>query len=155
MKAIDLAFVILFVNCGFAIVSSIGVFGSDIDDLTGSTGGDNWGYGALSILSEPIFSIEHEGVVLFSVTGIMGLAGLIAASTIVVFNSNLVNERGVAIAAFTILFYGGVFLTGVTIFSKFDFPGLNLFYMIFVLFCTLSYVLTIIQMPTQGQGNFG
>jgi len=148
MKAVDFSFIILFVNCGFAIIASTGAFGSEITEKTSV-------YQALTVLSTPIFSINSDtGDTLFSVTGVMALAGLIAVSTVVILQSNLVNDRGVAVGAFAALFYGSLFLTGVTLFSSFAFPGLELFYTIFVLICTLSFVLTIIQMPTGGQKSF-
>lgn len=136
-----MAMVVIFVNAGFAIMNQIGAFGSEITDRAGI-------WASLTWLSTPIFTIP---LIDLEVTGILALSTAIALATVVILNTNIVTDRGVSVAAFALIFYGSVFLTGATIFANYDLPGLELFYTIFVLACTLIFIMAVVQMPTGGQ----
>lgn len=130
MKAVDFAMSVIFINCGFAIVDAIGVFGSDITGLAGI-------FQQLTWLTNPV---------------VMGaLATLFAAGTIIVLNTNAVTDKGIAYTTFIGIFWGSIILTGVVVFSKIDMPGIELFYTIYCIAAALVFVNALVQMSTGGQ----
>jgi len=130
MRANDFAMAVIFINCGFAIVDAIGVFGSDISNLAGV-------FEKLKWLTNPV---------------VMGtLAALFAAGTVVVLNTNAINDRGIAYTTFIGVFWGSVILTGIVVFSKIPIPGIELFYTIYCIVAALVFVNALIQMSTGGQ----
>jgi len=130
MRAVDFAMSVIFINCGFAIVDAIGVFGSDISRLSGV-------FQQLSWLTHPV---------------VMGaLATLFAGGTIVLMNSNAVTDKGIAYTTFIGIFWGSVILTGAVVFSKTDLPGMELFYTIYCIAAALIFVNALVQMSTGGQ----
>lgn len=141
MRAYNVSMVVIFVNAGFAVMNQFGAFGSEIAERAGI-------WGSLTFLSTPVFTIP---LIDLNVTGVLALSTAIALATVVVLNTNVINDRGVAVAAFAFIFYGSVFLTGATIFANYDLPGLELFYTIYILACTLIFVMAVVQMPTGGQ----
>jgi len=136
-----MSMVVIFVNAGFAIINQTGAFGSEIAKRAGI-------WGSLTWLSTPIFTVP---LIDLEVTGILALSTAIALATVVILNTNIVTDRGVAVAAFALVFYGSVFLTGVTVFANYELPGLEIFYVIYVLACTLIFIMALVQMPTGGQ----
>jgi hypothetical protein len=136
-----MAMVVIFVNAGFAVINQIGSFGAEITERAGI-------WASLTWLSTPVFIIP---LINLEVTGILALSTAIALATVVVLNTNVITDRGVAVAAFALIFYGSVFLTGATIFANYDLPGLEIFYTIYILGCTLIFLMAVVQMPTGGQ----
>jgi len=131
MKAVDFAMSVIFINCGFAIVDAIGVFGSDITGLAGI-------FQQLKWLTNPV------------VMG--GLAALFAAGTIILpFSARPGTDKGLAYITFIGIFWGSIILTGVVIFSRIDMPGIELFYTIYCIAAALVFVNALIQMASGGQ----
>ena len=130
MRAVDFAMAVIFINCGFAIADAIGVFGSDISDIAGV-------FHTLKWLTNPYVMAT--------------LATIFATGTVVVLNTNAINDRGIAYTTFTALFWGSVLLTGKVVFTKIDVPGVELFYTIFCIAAALVFVNALIQMSTGGQ----
>lgn len=130
MKAYNMAMFVVFINAGFAIVDAFGIFGSEISGMADI-------FGRLTWLTNPLVMAT--------------LAGAMAAGTIVVLNSNVITDRGIAYVTFISTFWGSVILTGIVIFGKINIPGLELFYTIYCMACALIFVNALIQMSTGGQ----
>jgi hypothetical protein len=137
MKAYDIAMIWIFVCCAFPIIDAMGITG--FSDYTAV-------YESLGWLTNPIFTIPGLGL---AVTGITALAIAFALATIIVLNTNMVTDRGLAMGVFAIIFWGS-FTTAMTIMTKIPYPGMNLFYTIFFLASTLIFIISLIQMPTGG-----
>ena len=140
MKAYDMAMIVIFINAGYAIMDQIGVFGNEISSRASTFGGFAW-------LSDPIITIPGVNL---AVTGILAISVAIALSTVVILNTNAINDRGLAIAIFAFVFYTSIFITGKTVFDNYNMPGLELFYTIYILACTMIFLVAVIQMPTGG-----
>jgi len=141
MKAYDLAMGLIFLNAGIYIVATMNLFG----DLSGVAGT----FEALTIFTTPIINIPLVG----EAKGIDLIAVAIAGGTVVFYNSNAINDRGIAVIAFSAVFWGSFLITSAVI-TKFDFPGITEFYAIFLLAATLIFVMTLVQMPTGGQKSY-
>lgn len=143
MKAYNLAMFMIFFNCGFPLAVAMGGFGS-IEKHTGV-------YNSLIWLANPIFSIGT--VEITGVHAIMGITmAMIVATIIWPLGTRPVSSQGVAIGAFTGIFWVSFGTSSVIILSLAgEFPGLNIFYTIFVLAATLIFVIALIQLPTGGQ----
>ena len=143
MRAYNLAMSLIFINCGFAVAAVMGAFGS-MSEYTGI-------YQELQILATPIISIGP-----IEVTGMTAITVLLIGATALVLNSRAFSSEGVAMGAFTVVFWGSVSISG-AIFSKIQdgdgnpFPGIGVFLAIFLLVSTLIFVNALVQMPTGGQ----
>lgn len=142
MKAYDLSMALICINAGIYVTSAMGVFG----DLAGLDGVFN----TLSIFFNPLFTIPGTD---YSVRGIDALAGLLAGGTIVVLNTNLVNDRGISYGAFTVVFWTSFLMTSL-VFNQINLPGISVFYVVFFLLSVMIFTMTLIQMPTGGQKNY-
>lgn len=140
MKAYDLAMGLIFLNAGIYLVATMNLFG----DLSAHTGV----FESLGWLTNPIFRIGT-----WEIKGIDGLAIIMALATVVFYNSNAVNDRGVAIAAFSFIFWASYMNTSVII-TSFELPGISEFFSVFTLGAALLFAITLIQMPTGGQKAF-
>lgn len=140
MKAYDLAMGLIFINAGIYIVATMNLFG----DLS-SVGGI---FESLSIFTDPLITVAG-----IPIKGIDAIAAFLAGGTIVVYNSNAINDRGIAMIAFSAVFWGSFLLTSV-VFNKINLPGIAEIYTVFLLAATLIFVMTLIQMPTGGQKSF-
>ena len=130
MRAVDFAMAVIFINCGFAIVDAIGVFGAEITQLAGIFQQLRW-------LTNPY---------------VMGaLAVTFAGGTVVVLNTNAITDRGIAYGVFILIFWSSIIMTGIVIFSKMPFPGIELFYTIYCIVAALVFVNALVQMSTGGQ----
>ena len=147
MKAYDLAMGLIFINAGIYITAMMNLFG-DLSDVTGI-------FGSLSIFYNPIitlpFSLPLIGQATFK--GIDFIAIALAVGTIVIANSNAIQDRGISYIAFSTVFWGSFLMTSVVI-NKIDFPGISTFYSVFFLASTLIFIMTLIQMPTGGQKSY-
>jgi hypothetical protein len=144
MKAYDISMGLIFINAGIYLVATMNLFG----DLSGVTGL----FESLSIFYEPVITIA--GV---PIKGIDALAVALAAGTVVVLNSNAINDRGIAMAAFSIIFWGSFGISSlvfVKLINDLNLPGIAEFYSIFLLASTFIFVMTLVQMPTGGQKSF-
>ena len=139
MNAQSFAMINLCVAFGFALISSMGVFGEPITERGGV-------FSQLEFLTEPVFSIP--GVIEFS--GIEALAIALAVLTIVFLNTNLVTDKGASMAIYAVIFFGSVFTIGLAVFKNFDYPGLEMFYSLYVIIASLAFVYTLIQMASGG-----
>ena len=135
MNAHSFSMMNLCVAFGFAIVNAMGIFG----DAISSRGGI---FNSLLFLTEPVFSIP--GVIEFS--GVEALALALAALTVVILNTNLITDKGAAMAIYAVIFYGSVFTIGLAVFKNFDYPGIELFYSAYVLFGSLAFIYYLLQM---------
>lgn len=129
MRAYNMSMATIFVNCGFAVIGSIGVFniGSEYTGI----------FNRLTYLAHPLV--------------VTALAGILAAATIVILNSNAVTDKGVAYTTFTTTFWGSFGIASL-IFAKFTkYPGIEMFYIIYTIACALMFVIGLVQMPTGGQ----
>lgn len=140
MNAQSFAMLNLCVAFGFALVSSMGIFGEPVMDRGGV-------FSQLGFLTKPVFEIP--GVITFS--GIEALAIALAMLTIVFLNTNLVTDKGASMAIYAVIFFGSVFTIGLAVFKNFDYPGIELFYSLYVLVASLAFIYTLVQMASGGQ----
>lgn len=136
MRAYNISMVTIFINAGFYIVGLMNVFG----DL-----GSNAWLGIFGTFATPLVTVA--GV---SIRGIDAIAVAIAVSTIIILNTNAINDRGVAYTVFTIVFWGSFGIASVTL-GNIALPGVEVFYGIYFLACTLIFIMALVQMPTGGQ----
>jgi hypothetical protein len=142
MKAYDLVMVLIFINCGFAVVIAMA---PQLDIIPGSTEG----YNTLMTL----FTAEWFSVFGIGVNTMTALALLFAAGTIVVLNSNPVTDKGLSMTTFTAVFWGNLIITSAifgTILTKYD-VNLGIFYTIFFIAATLIFINALIQISSGGQ----
>lgn len=142
MKAYDLAMTQIFISAGIYITALMDLFG-DLSDVTGT-------FSSLSIFYNPIFTVPYLG---YAVKGVDMIALVMALGTIVVANTNAIKDRGIAYIAFSAVFWGSFMITSVII-NQIDFPGVTVFYSVYLLASTLIFVMTLIQMPTGGQKSY-
>lgn len=136
----------IFINAGIYVTAAMNVFG-DLSSVSGI-------FGSLSFLYTPIiplpFNLPFFGA---SIEGLEMIWIAMAAGTIVILNSNAINDRGVAMIVFGVIFWGSIGITW-EIIAKIDLPGVIMFYSIFTLAATLIFMMTLIQMPTGGQKSY-
>ena len=140
MKAYELAMAMIFVNAGIYLVDILGCFG----DLSPATGI----FLQLTVFSNPIVTVG--GV---TIRGIEAIAAALALGTVVVVNTNAINDRGIAYSVFSIVFWGSFVISSVVI-SKFKLPGIEIFYTILFLASVHIFIMTFVQMPTGGQKSY-
>ena len=147
MKAYDLAMGLIFINAGIYLTAAMNLFG-DLSDVTGIFAG-------LSFLYDPFITLPNWIPVIGDapVRGIDAIATALCLSTIVVLNTNAINDRGVAYFIFSTIFWGSFLLTSVVI-NRLDFPGISIIYSIFFLASILIFIMTLVQMPTGGQKSY-
>ena len=139
MRAYDLSMVLIFFNCAFPILDAMGV------TTLHSYSANFW---LLNIWSEPIFTVAN-----FTVTGVVALAGVFAGGTVVVLNSNMITDRGMAVTVFAIVFWGSFVVASVSLSGIIlHYPMLAIFYTIFFLASTFIFINALVQFPTGGQG---
>jgi hypothetical protein len=139
MRAYDLAMTLIFVNCAFPILDAMGL--TTLHAFSGSFTALNW-------FSSPLFTVAG-----FPINGITALAGALAAGTIVLLQSNLITDRGMAVIVFATVFWGSILISLVSISGIImHFAGFAILYSIFLLACTLIFFNALIQFPTGGQG---
>jgi hypothetical protein len=143
MRAYDLAMVLIFVNCAFAVIA--GMLPSSTSVIPGSTDG----FATLSTW----FSGEAFNIAGVSVNTMTLLAVLFAAGTIVVMNSNLKTDKGWSYTIFTAVFWGSWTTTSIIIGNLLnDYRvGLGVFYVIFLIASLLIFINALIQISTGGQ----
>lgn len=142
MKAYDLSMGLIFLNAGIYITASFGLFG-DLSELASI-------FDSLNFLYTPMFTLPGVD---YAVKGIDLIALALAGGTIVLLNSNAINDRGLSYIVFATIFWGSFVLTSL-VFNKIDIPGFSVFYSVFLLAATLLFAITLIQMPTGGQKSF-
>lgn len=141
MKAYNLAMATIFINAGLYVTSLLGMFG----DL----GGVNNSFMELfNLFATPIITISG-----LEVRGVDAIAAALAVGTIVVLNSNAINDRGVAYTVFTAIFWGSFFIASASL-ANIDLPGVEIFYMIYFLASAFIFVITLVQMPVGGQKGY-
>lgn len=147
MRAYNMSMLLIFINAGFAILHQMNMFGNAVGKEIGERS-QAW-FINFSLLSDPIITVPGINL---PITGILAIAITIAGGTIVVLNTNLITDRGISMVAFTVIFFGSIFIAGATIFANYDqwFPGIEIFYTIYVIACTLMYLVSIVQMSTGG-----
>jgi hypothetical protein len=140
MRAYDLAMMLIFVNCAFAIIAAMGI----------TTGVSNQ-LGTLNIINAlylPLFTVAG-----IDISGLTILAVAMAAGTVIVVGTNLVTDRGIAMTLFTAVFWGSFTTASLTIMEIiYAYPGFTIFWGIFLLGSTLIFIMALIQFPTGGQG---
>lgn len=140
MNAYDMAMILIFINCGFMIVVSMGV-----DIIPDSTDGFvqlmNW----FATGTFTVFGIQ--------VSSMTAVAAVFAGATIVVLNSNPITDKGLSIIMFTAVFWGSLITTSAIIGAILnDYRvGLGVFYTIFFIAATLIFINALVQISTGGQ----
>lgn len=147
MRAYNLAMVLICVNAGIYIIATMGIFG-DMSEISSI-------FPQLNSYTEPIITVA--GV---EIKGIDLIAAALATATIIVLNTNAVNDRGIAYTIFTIVFWGSFGVSSIVI-SKFGyyndqsewvtFPGIEIFYTVFFLISVMIFLISLVQLPTGGQ----
>ena len=129
---------VIFLNCGFAIMDSLGIFGSDISSISTIY------HTRLSWLATPY--------------AVIALAGTLAvgAGLLGIFTRGGVTDKVIIYGTFAGLYWGSVMLAGATVFAKvaLHFPGTQLFIAIFWVACGLIFVMTLVQMAAGGQKTY-
>jgi len=136
MRAYNMGMATIFINAGIYIVGLMGMFGN--------IGNDSF-MSVFNTFATPIITVA--GV---PIRGIDAIAIALAVATIVVLNSNAINDRGIAYTVFAIMFWGSFGLASVSL-SSIDLPGIEIMYSIFFLAAVLIFVMAFVQMPTGGQ----
>jgi len=139
VKAYDMAMVLIFINCGFMIIFTMGI----VDIVPGSTSG-------YSQIAE-WFATENFYIFGFGLSAMTVLAGLFAAATVVILNSNPVTDKGLSIVFFTGVFWGSWLMTTSIISSLLKGIGMGVFFTIFFVASTLIFINAIIQISSGGQ----
>jgi len=141
MNAHSFAMQNLFIALGFTLMNQIGIFGPSISSNAGAFSG------LVAKLTNPIITIAG-----IQVTGIILIAGALAATTIVFLNTSIVTAQGTSMIIYASIFYGSVFLVGADIFETFaKIPMMSFLYGAYVLIGSLAFVYTLIQMGSGGQ----
>lgn len=139
MRAYNLGMGMIFINCGFAIVFSLDIFGSQFETHSAV-------WDALRVIATLEFAIPGTDI---SFPGIAGFAIAIAGASSFI-GSKVVSTSGVAIVMFAVLFWGS-FGLAFTVLTQIPLPGIGLFLTIFLVAALLIFSNAIIQMPTGGQ----
>lgn len=143
MRAYDMAMVLIFVNCAFALIAGMApqldILGSDATS----------GFGTLTVW----FTGTWFTIAGIEITTMTALALAFAGGTIVVLNSNPVTDKGLASIAFTAVFWGSWGTTSLIIsnlLNKYD-VGIGIFFVIFFIASTLIFINALVQLSTGGQ----
>jgi hypothetical protein len=139
MRAYDLSMVLIFFNCSFPILDAMGI--TTLSNFTSS-------FWLLNIWSAPLFTVAG-----FTVNSVTALAGVFALGTVVVLNSNMITDRGMAVTVFATVFWGSFLIASVSLSGIImEYPMLAIFYTIFFLGSTFIFINSLVQFPTGGQG---
>lgn len=142
MRAYNLSMGLILFNCGFPLAVAMGAFGS-IEKHTKF-------YNNLLWLTNPIFKIG--AIEITGMHAVIGITLVMIVGTALLLNSRAFSSQGVAYATFTGVFWTSFGTSSLIIFSlASEFPGLSIFYTIFLLIAALIFVIGLIQMPTGGQ----
>lgn len=136
MKAYNLTMLWIFICYGFVVMDSIGVFGSYGEEAAIAQG-------FAQFLVNPIIQIPIIG---FDVTGMIAIATAMALATVIILNTNIVTDRGIAYSVFVVVFWGS-FILAITVMSKIHFPGIELFYMIFLVAASYIFINALVNLP--------
>lgn len=145
MRAFNLAMVMIFINCGFAVAASMGVFGNIFNPETALEGG------LFSFLRwELSFNVLGFAIAINGVHAIM--IALITGSFLVL-NSNIgPSSSGYAYGIFTVIFWFGILSTDSILVNTIGhYAGVGIFLTIYNLAAMLIFINALIQMPTGGQ----
>lgn len=152
MKAYHLAMIWICICAGFFLVGSMNVFGNQLNEHD-NVFSDEKDISKMEnqnpVFNIGPFEIDEESADDFAI----GIATLFAFATVVVLNSNAVNDRGLAYILFTVGFWIP-FIAAFSIIDTFDYEGLGTIKIIFSIISLLIFFITLIQMPTGGQKNF-
>lgn len=135
MKAYDISMVMICLCAGIYIVDLIGFFGS-------VSGSDI--FPLLMIFNNPIITIS--GV---SIRGVDLIAGAIASATIVILNSNAINDRGVAVIVYSAMFWGSWGISS-NVILKIGVPGISMFWGVLSIIAVFIFIISLVQIPTGG-----
>jgi hypothetical protein len=140
VRAYDMAMVLIFVNCAFMVIVSMGI---DVipDSTTGFAQLATW------------FATTEFTIFGWGISSMTIIAGLFAGATIVVLNSNPITDKGLSIVFFTGVFWGSWVMTSSIISSIFNdyMAGLSIFFTIFFIASTLIFINALVQISTGGQ----
>jgi hypothetical protein len=107
--------------------------------------------GSFSVLNA--FTVPFINIAGMGVNALMVLAGVMAAATIVVLNSNAITDRGIAMLVFTGVFWSSLSVASLSLLGIIlHFVIFGVFWSIFMLACTLIFFNALVQFPTGGQG---
>ena len=146
MRAFNLSCLMIFINCGFYIMISMGVF-SGMDAPTHA-------YSGIQGFIKSSFSIG-----LISISGsdiVIAIAILMIVGTALVLNSRVFSSQGVAFGVFTGVFWVSIGTTDVILMNIHDssgnpFPGLGIFVTIYTIAAFFIFVIALVQLATGGQ----
>ena len=140
MKAYDYAMAMIFINAGFAIVFSLGIFG-EVFETHASAWND------LAVIANYEFVIPGTEL---TFPGITAVAVAIAVASASFVGTRVSSPSGVATTWFAFLFWGSFIISFVTL-ATIPLPGIEIWLSIFMLAATLLFAITLIQMQTGGQ----
>ena len=145
MRAYNLAMVMIFINCGFAVAASINVFDINAPDADG----------LLDLVTSDT-DIEFLGQRI-SFSNITAFAVALVIGSLLIVNTKVgPSSSGIAYAIFTIVFWGGILSTNAILITTTSIdgvpiPGFEIFIAVFDLAAMLIFVNALVQMPTGGQ----
>jgi len=151
----------MFINFGFLIITATGMFNDTFTTTSGMSGTQlknaSKNYSAIqNFLINPVFQ-NAEGIKsipgLGTITGMQVLVIAFIFSTAVVLYTQVISPTGVAIGAFSFIFWGNIIMVGISVFTYIDIPGREWFYGLFFAFCGVTFIMALIQMTTGGQKN--
>jgi len=126
MRAYNLAMLMIFINCGFAIMNSLNIFHYS-SEYTGVWANLQW-------LTSPLGSMT-----IAALAGLMALGVLLSA------------DRGLSYTTFSAVYWISFSETSILILKPIsEYPGLGIFYLVFAIASILIFVMSLIQMPLGG-----
>lgn len=146
MKAYNLAMAYVFICCGFAITSSLGVFHSMTEQTTvyNQVGG--------------IIGMEiHLGILTISGSDlVIAIAAILLVGTAIVLYTQPFSAQGVAYVVFSVIFWTAYGTAYSVMWSLRDaagnpIPGVGIFWGIFTIVGFFTFIIALVQMPTGGQ----
>lgn len=133
---------LIYINCGFPLAVALGGFGN-IQQHEG-------GYHALGWLVNPILTIY--GIEITGSHAILGVTVAMIIGTALFLNSRAFSAQAVSYGTFTGIFWVSVASSTLILYSlASEFPGMEIVLAIFLMACTLTFAMALIQMPTGGQ----
>ena len=145
MNAHSFAMQNLFVAFGFTLMNQIGIFGTSVSRNAGFFDTIK------NALTDPVVTIAG-----IQITGILLIAGALAATTIVILNTNLVTAQGTSMVIYASIFFGSIFLVGMDIYEILGTSSpfttiISTFYGAYALFGSLAFLYMLVQMSSGGQ----
>lgn len=128
MRAYNLAMLMIFVNCGFALISAFGVFpiGTEYTGVFAKL---------ITVLTNPL---------------VIGTLAIAMAAGTTLLASTVMTDRGTAYITFSTIYWGAFGTASLIFIPLTAYPGFEIFYAIYTMATFLIFLMGMIQMPLGG-----